>query len=184
MRWRISAAAASVNVTIRISSRDAGGFSSSRQLRHRSTSVCVLPVPAPATTNTLPRAATACCWAAVKLISSQPAGCASPRTPATPNLPPPCPSHAQAAPSEQKEAKTPELLQNSYGTPTVILPKYTRRTPRYTGGVSEMYRRCIGDVSEVYRTKHAVNPGPSPYLPACNTPAKRSPRATGLPRAP
>ena len=57
-----------MKVTIRIWSREAGGWSATRQARQRSTKVRVLPVPAPATTSTLPRAAMAACWAEVRLI--------------------------------------------------------------------------------------------------------------------
>ena len=71
IRWRISAAAASVKVTMRISSSEAGGWSASRQARQRSTNVLVLPVPAPATTSTLPRAAIAVCWAEVRFMESR-----------------------------------------------------------------------------------------------------------------
>ena len=49
----ISAAAASVNVTIKMFSSEQPSQTSARQ---RSTNVRVLPVPAPATTSTLPRA--------------------------------------------------------------------------------------------------------------------------------
>ncbi len=51
-----------------------------------------------------------------------------------------------------------KLLQNSYRTPTVILP-------RYTGGTPEVHRRYTGSTPDTGR----VNPGPSPYLPACTT---------------
>ena len=68
MRCRISAAAASVNVTSKISSSDTGGVSTSSKFTQRSTSVRVLPVPAPALTNTLPRASMACCCWAVNFM--------------------------------------------------------------------------------------------------------------------
>ena len=41
---------------------------------------------------------------------------------------------------------------------------------RYIGGVSEVYRKCIGDVSD----QHAVNAGPSPYHPTIIPPCTRS----------
>src|SRR4051812_7152843 len=69
MRSRISVAAASVKVTIRISSIETGGFSLTRHWTHRSTSVLVLPDPAPAITSTLPRAEIARVWESVKVMA-------------------------------------------------------------------------------------------------------------------
>ncbi len=93
---------------------------------------------------------------------------------------------------QQRSIGTPtELLQNSYRTPTEVLRMYALSTPeqragtalaprrldhttaelaqgqtgRNTRDVSEVYRKCIGSVSEVYRTNTLSTPGQTRAIP-------------------